>query len=125
MIYIEFQNENQAKRVSELLYSLFSPDGVGTIYLFGWIKHPTQDKTVGMVNENEEVPVYHKPNLDTILDEIGTELGAISNQTELTSLGQYIQSVDRLVVGNIVPQYYLENQITKADLYTLGYLTEE
>lgn|SRR5574343_522405 len=120
MMYFEFENEAKAERVSRLLFSLFSPDSATSVYLFGWYAHPTEPKVMAFVQDDEQ-PVHHNDNLDSILDQIAQELGSVSNQAELTALGQYIRNNDKIYIRNIIPQYFKDNEKTVEDLTILGY----
>ncbi len=125
MMYIEFESEQKAMAISELLYSIFSPIGVETKYLFGGIVHPVNGKFMAVINDEQQQPVYHKDNLDELLDALEAELGAAISRTELTGLGQYIRSTNRITIGDIIPAYFKQNQLTREDIYTLGYAKKE
>lgn len=87
MRYFEVESEAHAAKLSEGLYSVMSPDGSETKYLFGWVT--ANGQTYIQVPESQQ-PTYQKTGkiaaAKEVLSEDNTWDAKVTNPVDVTSL---------------------------------------
>lgn len=101
----------RAEQISYELWAISRPPAIRnpndvTAYMFGWVKHPTQDPayqevvdTALQIDTTYEVKVHPDNNLNNLIA-LFPEL----TQQEKDGLAAYIESQQSFPFGNIVPQ---------------------
>ena len=111
--------ENKAKLVSKAFYRLSRPDWTDTTkYLFGYIKHPTNDSIALVIDSAFNLP---KGNINaTRITEWITETYPTITTTQRNTLTNYINSNNVLRISRLI----LTNRIklwTKAEMTARGW----
>lgn len=107
MRYFIVQNEQVAKDLSSLIYSIMYPseDNGGTQYLFGWDSY--NDQTVIKIPENYICPIFLKDNFESTIEEISLLLGDVFSEKEGESLVEYLKT-GSIILENIIPSGLVE-----------------
>ena len=113
----------RAKAISRELYAISRPPKVRTEiertdYLFGWIEHPTQARTVLLGIKNYTVNVHEENDLTNLLS-----LFPDINNAELNALAGYIKIHNAFEFNDIIPS--TANILTDAQMIEQGFITTE
>ena len=111
----------RAKAISRELYAISRPPKVRTEiertdYLFGWIEHPTQARTVLLGIKNYTVNVHEENDLTNLLS-----LFPDINNAELNALAGYIKIHNAFEFNDIIPSN--ANILSDAQMIEQGFIT--
>ena len=111
----------RAQAISRELYAISRPPKVRTEiertnYLFGWVEHPTQARTVLLGIKNYTVNVHQENDLTNLL-----ALFPDINNEELNTLAGYIKIHNAFEFHDIIPSN--ANILTDAEMIEQGFIT--
>ncbi len=122
----EFTNQAHAELISRVLYELFSPRiDVVTSHLFTWEPHPSNGKTLIVVNADEEFKNYNWPDLPALLSELKTALENEVSPEELFQKAELFRNSDRINIGDIIPNELQLKALNLDEAKALGYFAPE
>ena len=120
-------SEERAIAISRELFRIQRPidqQNDATLYLFGWVKHPTKDSTyadtvnVALQIDTNQVIYVHPDNDLTNLIALFPEL----SQTEKDGLAAFIESLQMFLFKYIIPSDV--TVFTEAEMKAAGWLPE-
>lgn len=101
MKYIKFESEEQAEKVSRLLYSMMSPNSKDqvTVYLFGW--NTIKGVTYAEIREDMVCPILKAS--DSVLAEISKTLEISATKEETAQMESLIKGSSAVTLGSLMP----------------------